>query len=42
MGQEMNKLMQNYVRYPPSKLRNLQYSDRITISENPRFHWIWE
>jgi arylsulfatase A-like enzyme len=40
MVEEVNKLMQTYVRYPPRKLQSLGYTGPITISNYQKFQWI--
>ena len=42
MGQEIQKLMVTYVKYPPRKLQSLGYTGPITISSYQRFQWIRE
>ena len=42
MGQEIQKLMATYVKYPPRKLQSLGYTGPITISSYQRFQWIRE
>jgi len=40
MGEELKKLMQTYVRYPPRKLQSYGYTGPITISNYERFQWV--
>jgi arylsulfatase A-like enzyme len=40
MGEEVKKLMQTYVQYPPRKLQSYGYTGPITISNYERFQWI--
>ncbi len=40
MGQEINKLMATYVKYPPRKLQSLGYAGPITLSQYQRFQSI--
>src|SRR5271168_320832 len=42
MGQEIQKLMATYVKYPPRKLQSLGYTGPITISAYQRFQWVRE
>jgi hypothetical protein len=40
MVEEVKKLMQTYVKYPPRKLQSLGYTGPITISNYQKFRWI--
>jgi arylsulfatase A-like enzyme len=40
MVEQVNKLMQTYVKYPPRKLQSLGYTGPITISNYQKFQWI--
>jgi arylsulfatase A-like enzyme len=40
MGEEVKKLMQTYVQYPPRKLQSYGYTGPITISNYERFQWV--
>jgi arylsulfatase A-like enzyme len=42
MGQEINKLMATYVKYPPRKTQSLTYNGPITLSQYERFQWVRE
>jgi len=42
IGQEVQKIMATYVKYPPRKLQSVGYTGPITISNYQRFQWIRE
>jgi arylsulfatase len=42
MGQELEKIMATYVKYPPRKLQSMGYTGPITISNYQRFQWLRE
>ena len=42
IGQEINKLMATYVKYPPRKTQSLTYTGPITLSQYERFQWVRE
>jgi arylsulfatase len=42
MGEELNKLMATYVKYPPRKSQSLTYTGPITISDYEKFDWVRE
>lgn len=42
MTDEMKKVMETYVKYPPRKLQSIGYTGPITISGYQRFDWVRE
>jgi len=42
INEEVRKLMQTYIKYPPRKLQSEVYTGPITISNYQRFKWIRE
>ncbi len=42
MTDEMKKVMETYVKYPPRKLQSIGYTGPITISDYQRFAWVRE
>lgn len=42
MTDEMKKMMETYVKYPPRKLQSIGYTGPITISDYQRLSWVRE
>ena len=42
IGDEVKKLMETYVKYPPRKLQSVAYTGPITITAYQRFQWMRE
>jgi arylsulfatase len=42
MGEEIKKLMESYVKYPPRKMQSMSYDGPITLSGYQKFEWIRE
>ncbi len=40
MTQEVKKVMETYVKYPPRKLQSIGYTGPITISDYQKFEWV--
>jgi arylsulfatase len=40
MTEEIKKVMETYVKYPPRKLQSIGYTGPITISNYQRFEWV--
>jgi arylsulfatase len=42
ISEEIKKLMQTYVQYPPRKVQSASYTGPITLSNYQKFEWIRE
>jgi hypothetical protein len=42
MAEEIKKLMETYVKYPPRKLQSMSYDGPITLSSYQKFEWMRE
>ncbi|RWX08381.1 arylsulfatase [Rhizobium leguminosarum] len=40
MGEELQKIMATYVKYPPRKMQSVGYTGPITLSNYERFQWV--
>ena len=40
MTDEIKKVMETYVKYPPRKLQSIGYTGPIKISDYQRFEWV--
>jgi arylsulfatase A-like enzyme len=40
MGQEITKLMETYVKYPPRKMQSMGYDGPVTLSGYQKFQWV--
>lgn len=40
MGEELQKIMATYMKYPPRKMQSVGYTGPITLSNYERFQWV--